>query len=401
MASRILCSSRIRRVQLKHCIASYHDYIRCATPGGVVRVPLSSPKVIGVAVSRGERASQEDFHAFATLSLEPDELRLTVQRHLHIDWDPESVGEPFAKQALFVGIYDGHGGSTVSQFLRQELHGLFESANKTQIPDMYAWIKELGGYFKRFNGGLLKPWVPPSFDREVMDLHARATLAFFEVDRHLETEPAAKVCGSTASVAILHSLDAPSTPFFASQKLALTVAHVGDTRIFLCATDHGRVFQMTENHRAEARGESIRLRRMMGTGLITDSFGDARWMGVLQNTRSLGDLKWKRFGVTPEPEMRTKLLDGSAWAFMVMVSDGISSVVSDEEVVDLVRGASTPKRAADSILSFAEEMGSDDNLTAMVIPLAGWGKVTGPDRTKSLREYRQRQMIGAERQKRM
>lgn len=33
---------------------------------------------------------------------------------------------------------------------------------------------------------------------------------------------------------------------------------------------------MTENHRAEGRIESVRLRRMMGTGAIADSFGDVR-----------------------------------------------------------------------------------------------------------------------------
>jgi protein phosphatase PTC6 len=49
----------------------------------------------------------EDFHSFATLALNPEELRLTVSRHLGIDWDPESVGHPFSRQAVFVGIYDG------------------------------------------------------------------------------------------------------------------------------------------------------------------------------------------------------------------------------------------------------------------------------------------------------
>jgi hypothetical protein len=33
---------------------------------------------------------------------------------------------------------------------------------------------------------------------------------------------------------------------------------------------------MTENHRVEGRIESVRLRRMMGTGVIADSFGDVR-----------------------------------------------------------------------------------------------------------------------------
>lgn len=77
---------------------------------------------------------------------------------------------------------------------------------------------------------------------------------------------------------------------------------------------------------------------------------------------------------------------------MVFVSDGVSSVVSDEEVVGLARGAKDPKEAADRILAFAEEMGSEDNATAIVVPLAGWGKIEGPDKTKDFREYRSRQM---------
>jgi len=83
------------------------------------------------------------------------------------------------------------------------------------------------------------------------------------------------------------------------------------------------------------------------------------------------------------------------------VSDGVSSFVSDQEVVDLVRGARDPKAASDQILRFAEDMGSDDNMTAIVLPLAGWGNVTGPDMTKQLREYRLRQVDGTERQKQM
>lgn len=82
---------------------------------------------------------------------------------------------------------------------------------------------------------------------------------------------------------------------------------------------------------------------------------------------------------------------GSDWAFLVLVTDGISSVVSDAEIVDLARQNLSPKKAADTILSFAEEMGSEDNGTAIVLPLAGWGKVRGPDRTKELREYRRQQ----------
>jgi len=50
-----------------------------------------------------------------------------------------------------------------------------------------------------------------------------------------------------------------------------------DTRILLCSTDGGNVHAMTEDHHAETRGEAARLRRLGGTGLITDSFGEARY----------------------------------------------------------------------------------------------------------------------------
>ncbi|OSX67370.1 hypothetical protein POSPLADRAFT_1176162 [Postia placenta MAD-698-R-SB12] len=381
--------------------AAYHDYVRFATPGGTARIPLNSPKVIGAVTSRGERQQQEDFYAYVALSLDPEELRLTLKKALHVDWDPSAIPQILARQVLFVGIYDGHGGSTVSQFLRQELHGLLENVNKSQIPDVYVWATELGGYFKRFRGGVLAPWVRPNAPEAAtkMDLEARATLAFFEVDRTLSIEQAAHTCGATASVVLLQSLDDPSHPFFISRKLALTVAHVGDTRVILSKTENGEVLPMTENHHADTRVEATRLRRMMSSSQAMDSFGEVRWMGALANTRSLGDLQYKRFGVTPEPEVRTKLLDGSAYSHITLVSDGISSVVSDNEISDLARGASTPQHAAQRILRFAEDMGSDDNLTALVVPLAGWGHMTGEDRTRDLREYRRRRMEGSERQK--
>ncbi|KAF8167785.1 phosphatase 2C-like domain-containing protein [Crassisporium funariophilum] len=399
--------------------ASYHDYIRVGSQGGTIRVPLSSPKVIGVVNSRGNRSHQEDFYGFATLSLNPEELQLSVKKDHGIDWHPSQVGDILARQVLFVGIYDGHGGSAVAQYLRQELHGLFESVDKASIPELFSWIKEIGGYFKRFRGGAIAPWIEGS-NTEPMTLEARATLAFFEVDKNLSSDDAAQVCGATASVAILHSLDSPATPFFSAQKLVLTVAHCGDTRVLLCATKNGQVFPMTETHHADSRVESIRLRRMMGSSLITDSFGESRWMGALANTRCLGDLRFKRFGITPEPDVRTKVLEGNTiinvanviiwsnvivigkdWAFLVLVSDGISSILSDDEIVDLAREAADPKIAAARILAFSEELGGDDNATAIVVPLAGWGKVDGPDKTKDLREYRRKQAEGSERQRRM
>lgn len=41
-------------------------------------------------------------------------------------------------------------------------------------------------------------------------------------------------------------------------------------------------------------------------------------------------------------------------------------------------------------MSFAESIGGQDNLTAVVLPLKGWGGVTSEDTTKSRREFRKK-----------
>lgn len=91
------------------------------------------------------------------------------------------------------------------------------------------------------------------------------------------------------------------------------------------------------------------------------------------------------------PHVSSRISIGEEWAYIVLFSDGVSSILSDEEVADLARNAADPKTAAERILAFVEELGGEDNATAIVVPLAGWGRIQGPDKTKDLREYRLRQ----------
>ncbi|KAG8750201.1 hypothetical protein FRC12_013019 [Ceratobasidium sp. 428] len=361
---------------------SYHNYIKAsASQGRTVRIPLNSGNVIGSAVSRGIRSYQEDSHSIAALALEPGELQAHLAEQLGIlSWDPRKVGPELAGQVVFVGIYDGHGGPSVSQFLQRELHGLFENVRADMIPDVVSWMKSQGGYFKRFKGGALARWADGNPESPSFGLEARATLAFLEADKRISELPESEKCGATSSVLLLHSLESPASPFFSSHNLCVTVAHCGDTRVLLCATEGGVAHRLTETHHADARGEAARLRRL-GAGLVTDSFGEARWMGALANTRGLGDFRYKSFGVTPEPEVRTQLLRGvfylspailllkvgldSQYAFAVLVSDGVTSTLSDAEIVDVARGSPDPRTAAAAIVSLAEELGSEDNATAL------------------------------------
>ncbi|KAG8940809.1 hypothetical protein FRC00_012777 [Tulasnella sp. 408] len=200
-------------------------------------------------------------------------------------------------------------------------------------------------------------------------LHRQTLTHIVQADKRISELRESEQCGATASVALLQSLD-PQAPFFATQDLALTVAHCGDTHVLLCGAGSARAYPMTEAHHADTREEQARLRRM-GQGIVTDSFGEARYMGALANTRGFGDTKYKYFGMTPEPEIRTRRLKGRTWSSLILLSDGITSVLSDEEIVDLARQAPSPQRAAENVMSFAETIGLSDNATVIVIPLAG------------------------------
>lgn len=143
--------------------------------------------------------------------------------------------------------------------------------------------------------------------------------------------------------------------------------------MLLCPTQDGQAIPLTTLHHPDTASESDRLRRL-GAGVVTDSFGEARWMGALANTRALGDGSFKAAGVTAEPELLSQVIRGTSYSHITMISDGISSVMSDQEVLDLARGCDHPKEAAKKILEFAETLGVEDNATVVVVPLKGWGK---------------------------
>lgn len=163
-----------------------------------------------------------------------------------------------------------------------------------------------------------------------------------------------------------------------------------DTRVLLCNRETGLVTPLTEKHHAESRVEASRLRRMGAGLLVSDSYGESRWMGAVENTRGFGDGRWKPSGVTVEPQVETRVIDGEAHAYMILVTDGITSLISDQEIIDLARRSLDPSRAAKTIVHFAEDLGASDNCTCVVVPLAGWGDVGGEDRTVDRREYRRR-----------
>jgi protein phosphatase PTC6 len=196
--------------------------------------------------------------------------------------------------------------------------------------------------------------------------------------------------GSTCSIALI-STPTPSPFWHPASPSSLITAHVGDTRILLCDTATGQAIPLTSNHHPSLPEEATRLRRYAAT-FVTDSFGEERVSG-LANTRAFGDMAHKRIGVSAEPEIRRVELNPAEYSFMVLVSDGVSGHLHDQEIVDIVKEAKTPEQAARDVTSFATEVASDaDNATTLVVRLGGWERRSegglGSLGTKEMRDWR-------------
>ncbi|KIW68057.1 hypothetical protein PV04_04027 [Phialophora macrospora] len=199
--------------------------------------------------------------------------------------------------------------------------------------------------------------------------------------------------GSTCSVAML-STPTP-TPFWnPATTSSMLVAHVGDTRILLCSTATGRAIPLTTNHHPSSPVESNRLRRYAAS-FVTDSFGQERISG-LANTRAFGDIASKRLGVSAEPEIKRVEVGPAEYSFMVLMSDGVSGTLEDQEVVDLVKESRTPEQAARNVVNFATEVSTEgDNATCLVVRMGGWERRQegghGSLGTKESRDFKRQQ----------
>ncbi|KAI0384760.1 protein serine/threonine phosphatase 2C [Hypomontagnella monticulosa] len=201
--------------------------------------------------------------------------------------------------------------------------------------------------------------------------------------------------GSTASVALI-STPTPAPFWHPAASSTLLVGHVGDTRILLCETATGLPRPLTSDHRPSSPSESHRLRRFAAS-FVTDSFGEERIQG-LANSRAFGDMASKRLGVSAEPEITRTELGPAQYSFLVLMSDGVSGTLSDQEIVDVVKEAKTPEQGSRDVVAYATEVSKDgDNATCLVVRLGGWERRSegglGSLGTKEIRDFRRNEAL--------
>lgn len=474
----------------------------------VVRIPLRSAKHhFGASNARGSRPYNEDTNQAGTINMPAFAKRAPISLVRSAISNSRSTGEGITAdgaagdpQIFYFAVFDGHGGTECSDFLRDELHGYIEeaaadfgltsslrrkkngaaaagaaantaaekesddesassSSSSDQVPDednitkatnlqrelLQEYRSTVGGYFRRFKptcfaDGIALPSSrsasPSSAPSSPMSssptppvtIESVLTYAFLRADLDFVSAQARKPDpddpyvsdfplnqdeilgaphhrtpsghgiggpvrfkgGSTASVALI-STPTPAPFWHPAARSTLMVAHVGDTRVLLCETTTGEARPLTRDHHPSSPVEARRLTRF-AESLVTDSFGEERISG-LANSRAFGDMQSKRIGVSAEPEMERVDLGPAQFSFLVLVSDGVSGTLSDQEIVDVVKEARTPEQGARAVVEYATEVSRDgDNATCLVVRLGGWERRSeggvGSMGTKEIRDAR-------------
>ncbi|PWY90040.1 protein serine/threonine phosphatase 2C [Aspergillus heteromorphus CBS 117.55] len=480
--------------QISHSPTSFQPLVDRDTT--VVRIPLRSAKHhFGAHSSRGTRSYNEDTYQAGVIDLPAFAKRppasLTIRRRAGEPEPRESRGRDTASgdpQVFYFGIFDGHGGSECSTFLKDWLHeyiqdtaaafelrsslqrdhgGQFpcgadpasgalpivQGGNAKRIAELEKilvknWRTLVGGYFKRFVPAhfshIGKSVLPEGQGQGEGECESKGVTieeileyAFLRTDLEFVSAQAARrddeymkvgelvhqddilygtshprslnlggasrfKGGSTASVALI-STPTPMPFWHPNAPSSLLVSHVGDTRILLCSTETGLAIPITSNHHPSSPIEGSRLRRYAAT-FVTDSFGEERMSG-LANTRAFGDVQSKRIGVSAEPEIHRIEMAPAEYSFLVLMTDGVSGTLLDQEVVDIVKEARTPDQGARDVVSFATEVTREgDNTTCLVVRLGGWERRQegglGSLGTKESREWRRQEATDPRRSRR-
>ena len=226
----------------------------------------------------------------------------------------------FSKIGYF-GVYDGHGGSLCAEYLLKHLH--------KNICNQPSFAK--GDFENAIKTGF--SMTDENFIKKCME-HGL-------------------IDGSTALVVLL--IDDK-----------IVTAHCGDSRAVLSRDK--KAIRLTEDHKPDRVDELARIEELGGEVVFRGNC--FRVMGDLAMSRSFGDLRLKKPNpyVISDPEIRVEELTPKD-EFIILASDGLWDVLTDQRAVDIVRKCSNVEEASKKLVETALALGTMDNTTVIVIKL--------------------------------
>ncbi|XP_059300879.1 probable protein phosphatase 2C 51 isoform X3 [Lycium ferocissimum] len=166
----------------------------------------------------------------------------------------------------------------------------------------------------------------------------------------------------------------------------ILVGNLGDSKALLCSRkthfdqdSEGELLtrlqaeELTRDHYPDRDDEKARIEAAGGVVLLV---GVPRVNGILAVSRSIGDIRLKRYGIVAEPEVTGWRRLSTEDRYVVIGSDGIYERTSPQDVCNILHetsidssSCSSSSSLADCIVHNAFCKGSSDNLSVIVIPL--------------------------------
>src|SRR5215472_6460663 len=142
----------------------------------------------------------------------------------------------------------------------------------------------------------------------------------------------------------------------------LSLAHVGDSRAYLYRD--GQLSRLTDDHSW--------VHEQVAAGILTE---DEAKSHPLKNvvTRALGG------GPSVSPDLQE--LSFQAGDVFLFCSDGLTTMLSDEEIRDALAAQADPRKACERLVGMANEKGGVDNITVVVARIKAEGEATSEEKT--------------------
>ncbi|XP_013778235.1 protein phosphatase 1L-like [Limulus polyphemus] len=267
------------------------------------------------------------------------------------------------------GIFDGHGGEPAAEFVKENLF-------KNLLPKLQNVLQQPGiSKISQFLTDRIEKTTEKDDDEDeeeekdsnrqhssfavstisVTSVFSRLiTEEILSVDKQLLTraKAARSVAGTTALVTLVYDNH-------------LIVANVGDSRGVI-SDNKGNAIPLSFDHKPQQLKEHKRIKE--AGGFITFN-GVWRVAGILATSRALGDFPLKeRNLITAEPDILTFNLSDLQPRFMVLATDGLWDIFTNEEAVTYIsEHLDEPFLGAKSLATQAYVRGSLDNVTVLVV----------------------------------
>ncbi|KAI3439862.1 PPM-type phosphatase domain-containing protein [Psidium guajava] len=142
----------------------------------------------------------------------------------------------------------------------------------------------------------------------------------------------------------------------------LVVANVGDSRAVICK--NGVAKQLSVDHEPSKEKRLIESRG----GFVSNIPGDVpRVDGQLAVARAFGD-KSLKIHLSSEPDVAVEMIDDES-EFIILASDGIWKVMSNQEAVESIRNIKDAQLAARHLIEEALKRNSKDDISCIVVKL--------------------------------